>query len=205
MYQNKHTVSGFTLIEMMVAVFIFAVMGTLAYGGLNYILKDQEHLQQAADQLRDMTLAFRYFEHDVNQMIDRPIRNQYQDLQPAFVGNEDKAFSFTHAGWRNPANLVRSKMQRVSYELSDNTLKRYTWGQLDGAIAEEFFSTNLLEGVESIKFRYLDQANQWQDTWPPLNNAASVQQVGIPRALEVTIKVEKMEEIKRLFAAPAIS
>lgn len=205
MYHNKYNAVGFTLIEMMVAVFIFAVMGTLAYGGLNYVLKDQEHLQQAADQLRDMTLAFRYFEHDVNQMIDRPIRNQYQDLQPAFVGNEDKALSFTHAGWRNPANLVRSKMQRVSYELSDSTLKRYTWGQLDGAIAEEFFSTNLLEGVESIKFRYLDQANQWQDSWPPLNNAAAVQQVGIPRALEVTIKVEKMEEIKRLFAAPSLS
>ena len=101
-------------------------------------------------------------------------------------------------------------MQRVSYELDEDTLKRYTWGQLDGAIAEEFFETDLLEGVESIKLRYLDQANQWQTTWPPLNSSSapqigSVQQFNIPRALELTIKVENMEEIKRVFAAPEIT
>ena len=143
-------------------------------------------------------------------MINRSVRNQYQDMQPAFVGNEDKVFSFTHAGWRNPANLVRSKMQRASYELDENILKRHTWGQLDGAIAEEFFTTDLLEGVETIKLRYLDQANQWQTTWPPLNSssvqqAGSIQQFDIPQALELTIKMENMEEIKRLFAAPATS
>ena len=111
---------------------------------------------------------------------------------------------------RNPANLVRSKMQRASYELDENILKRHTWGQLDGAIAEEFFTTDLLEGVETIKLRYLDQANQWQTTWPPLNSssvqqAGSIQQFDIPQALELTIKMENMEEIKRLFAAPATS
>ena len=116
------------------------------------------------------------------------------------MGDEDNALSFTHAGWRNPAKLVRSKLQRVTYELSENTLKRYTWGQLDGAIAEEFFSTDLIEGVENIKLRYL-QGTQWHTTWPPLNSN-SFQDVGIPHAVELTIKVENMDEIRRLFAAP---
>ena len=147
-----------------------------------------------------MQLTFRYLEKDINQLINRSIRNQYQDLQPAFVGDDENALSFTHAGWRNPANLVRSKLQRVTYELSENTLKRYTWGQLDGAIAEEFFSTDLLEDVENIKLRYL-QGSQWHTTWPPLNSV-SFEQVGIPHAVELTIKVENMEEIRRLFAAP---
>jgi len=200
--------SGFTLIEMIIAIFIFSIVSIMAYGGLNYVLKGQNYLQSSSNQLRDMQLTFRYFEKDFNQMINRSVRNQYQDLQPSFVGDEDKAFSFTHAGWRNPADLARSKMQRVSYELYENTLKRYTWGQLDGAIAEEFFTTDLLEGVESIKLRYLDQANQWQTTWPPLNSSSvpqvgSIQKFTIPRALELTIKVENIEEIKRLFATPS--
>ncbi|MGH1536989.1 MAG: type II secretion system minor pseudopilin GspJ [Gammaproteobacteria bacterium] len=199
---------GFTLIEMMIAIFLFSIVSVMAYGGINYVLKGQNYLQSSSNQLKDMQLTFRYFEKDINQMINRSVRNQYQDLQPSFVGNEDKVFSFTHAGWRNPANLTRSKMQRVSYELDENILKRHTWGQLDGAIAEEFFTTDLLEGVESIQLRYLDQANQWQSTWPPLNNSTVqqsgiVQQFDIPRALELTIKMENMEEIKRLFAAPA--
>lgn len=202
--------SGFTLIEVVIATFIFGFVSIMAYGGMNYVLKGQSQLQSSSNQLKDLQLTFRYFEKDINQMINRSVRNQYQDMQPAFVGNEDKVFSFTHAGWRNPANLVRSKMQRVSYELDENILKRHTWGQLDGAIAEEFFTTDLLEGVETIKLRYLDQANQWQTTWPPLNSssvqqAGSIQQFDIPQALELTIKMENMEEIKRLFAAPATS
>ncbi len=202
--------SGFTLIEVVIATFIFGFVSIMAYGGMNYVLKGQSQLQSSSNQLKDLQLTFRYFEKDINQMINRSVRNQYQDMQPAFVGNEDKVFSFTHAGWRNPANLVRSKMQRASYELDENILKRHTWGQLDGAIAEEFFTTDLLEGVETIKLRYLDQANQWQTTWPPLNSssvqqAGSIQQFDIPQALELTIKMENMEEIKRLFAAPATS
>lgn len=205
-YVSKSSL-GFTLIEMMIAIFIFSIISVMAYGGLNYVLKGQSYLQSSSNQLKDMQLTFRYFEKDINQMINRSVRNQYSDLQPSFVGDEDKAFSFTHAGWRNPANLTRSKMQRVSYELDENILKRHTWGQLDGAIAEELFTTDLLEGVESIKLRYY-KLGQWHTTWPPLNNS-SVQQIGtiqqfeIPQALELTIKMENMDEIKRLFAAPS--
>jgi len=205
-----HKNAGFTLIEMMVAVFVFGFVSIMAYGGMNYVLKGESNLRTSSEQLKDMQLTFRYFEKDINQMINRSIRNQYGDIQPSFVGNEDTAFSFTHAGWRNPANLVRSKMQRVAYELSEGTIQRHTLGQLDGAIAEEYFTTDLLEDVESIKLRYLDQANQWQTSWPPLNNSsiqqsATVQQTNMPRALELTLKVENMDEIKPLFAAPSDS
>ena len=201
MHTYKQQILGFTLIEIMVAIFVFAVMSVFAYGGLNQVLKGQKYLQSSSEQLKDLQLTFRYLEKDINQLINRDIRNQYGDLQPALVGDEDKAMSFTHSGWRNPANLVRSKLQRVTYELSENTLKRYTWGQLDGAIAEEYFTTDLLEDVESIKLRYL-QGSQWHLTWPPLNSN-SFQQVGIPNAVELTIKVENMDEIRRLFAAPS--
>ena len=199
-HTTKNSTNGFTLIEMVVAVAIFAVVGVLAYGGLNHVLKNQEHIQDSSERLKNLQLTFRYLERDVSQIIDRSVRNQYGDIQHAFVGDEEKALSFTHSGWRNPANLVRSKLQRVAYELSDNTLIRYSWAHLDGAIAEQFFSTDLLQDVESIVMRYLDQNNQWHSTWPPLNS--NPQTVGIPKALEITITAEPWGESKRLFAAP---
>jgi len=130
---SKNIIAGFTLIEMMIAVFIFGFISILSYGGMNYVLKGENTLRTSAEQFKDLQLTFRYFEKDINQMINRSIRNQYGDIQPSFVGDEDKAFSFTHTGWRNPANQVRSKMQRVAYEVDENTLQRHTWGQLDGA------------------------------------------------------------------------
>ena len=196
-YKHK---SGFTLIEMVVAIAIFAVVGVLAYGGLNHVLKNQEHIQDSEKRLKNLQLTFRYLERDISQIIERSVRNQYGDIQFAFIGDEDKAISFTHSGWRNPANLARSKLQRVTYELSENTLKRYTWAQLDGAIAEEYFSTNLLEDIESLSMRYLDSGNQWHSVWPPLNR--NPESVGIPKALEITIKAEPWDEIKRIFAGP---
>ena len=199
----KHTDSsfrGFTLIEMVVAIAIFAVVSVLAYGGLNHVLKNQEHIQDSAKRLKNLQLTFRYLERDVGQIIDRSVRNQYGDTQFAFVGDEDKAVSFTHSGWRNPANLVRSKLQRVTYELSEDTLKRYNWAQLDGAIAEEYFTTNLLDDVESISMRYMDPNRQWHDTWPPLNS--NPQNIGIPIALEITVKAKPWGEVKRIFAGP---
>ena len=59
---------GFTLIEMMIAIFIFSIVSIMAYGGINYVLKGQNYLQTSSDQLRDMQLTFRYFEKDINQM-----------------------------------------------------------------------------------------------------------------------------------------
>ena len=197
---NKVYQTGFTLIEMVVAIAIFAVVGVLAYGGLNRTLSSQAHIQESAEILKDLQLTFRYFERDISQLINRSIRNQYGDIQNSVIGDENKAVSFTHSGWRNPANLVRSHLQRVTYELSENTLTRYTWAHLDGAIAEEYFATDLMKGVESFSVRYLDLANQWHTRWPPLN--INAQQIGMPRALEITIKLETMDEIKRLFASP---
>lgn len=198
---HKYKQTGFTLIEMVVAVAIFAVVGILAFGGLNAVVNGQESLKNSAQQLKQLQLTFRYLERDFGHFINRPIRDNYGDLQYAITGDEETAVSFSHSGWRNPANLVRSKVQRVTYAYSENTLTRYTWAHLDGAEPEESFDSKLLEDVESFKLRYLDRANQWHTTWPPLNNS-NPQQLPPPKTLEITIKYSNWDEIKRLFVLP---
>ena len=198
-HHNKH--SGFTLVELLIATFIFAIVSAMATGGLNYILNGQESLKQSTLQLKKLQLAFRYLERDLGHFINRPIRDNFGDMQHAIAGDEDKIISFTHSGWRNPANLVRSKVQRVTYEFSENTLTRHTWGHLDGADPEESFDSKILDDVESFKLRYLDRANQWHTTWPPLNNS-NPQQLPPPKTIEVTIKYSNWGDIKRLFVLP---
>jgi len=192
--------SGFTLIEMVIAVAIFAVISALAFGGLNAVVNGQESLKNSTQQLKQLQLAFRYLERDLTHFINRPIRDNFGDLQGAIIGDENTVLTFSHSAWRNPANLVRSKIQRVTYEYADNTLTRHTWAHLDGAAPEESFDAKLLENVESITLRYLQGDNSWHTTWPPLNN--SNQAILPPKTLEITIKYENWEEIKRLFVLP---
>ncbi len=196
----RNKLPGFTLIEMVIAVAIFAVIGVLAFGGLNAVVNGQESIKVSAQQLKDLQLTFRYLERDLGHFINRPIRDNFGDLQGAIIGDDEKTLSFSHSGWRNPANLVRSKIQRVTYEFSENALTRYTWSHLDGAEPEDSFESVILENVESFKLRYLQDDNSWHPTWPPVGSGGRV--IEPPKTLEVIIKYENWDEIKRLFVLP---
>ena len=82
------------------------------------------------------------------KVILRFSQDQYGDSQPAFVADGDNRLSFTYSGWRNPAGLSRSVIQRISYQIDeDDNLVRYSWNRLDGAIPEDARDVVLIEGI----------------------------------------------------------
>ena len=192
---------GFTLIEIVVALAVFAVVGTMAFTGLNGILKQQAALQQRSDQIKSLQLALKYLERDISQIIARPVRDQYGDRQPAFSADEDSIMSFTYSGWRNPAGLSRSHLQRVAYEISEEEeLIRHTWNRLDGAISEESRSVPLLVDVENFEWQFLNQGNVWETRWPPLNSRQD--NTSLPRAVSVSFSIQPWGKITRVIPVP---
>ena len=71
--------AGFTLLELLVAVAVFAVVGVMAYGGLQAVMSQQQRTNEHAQRLADLQLAYRVMQRDLEQLIDRPIRNEYGD------------------------------------------------------------------------------------------------------------------------------
>jgi general secretion pathway protein J len=189
---------GFTLIELLVAVGVFAVLSALAYGGLNSVLATQSYTQEQAERLQTLQLSMRHIQRELEQIADRPVRDQYGDEQAALILEPLPTLSLTHAGWRNPSGQTRSQLQRVSYELEENTLYRIVWPMLDGAEAEKVLRTKLLDNVEKLEIRVLDRDEKWHTEWPPLETEPTGE--SLPLAVELSLTVEPWGTIRRLIA-----
>ena len=196
----KHKSAGFTLIEIVVALGVFAIVGIMASTGLNAILKWQSNLEARSDQIKSIQLTLKYLEKDINRAISRPIRDQYGDSQPAFSSDGESIMSLTYSGWRNPAGLLRSNLQRVAYEIDEKELIRHSWNRLDGAISEDAREVILLEEVEELEMEFLNQANAWVDRWPPLN--INPNDAGLPRAVLITFNAQPLGKISRIITVP---
>ena len=149
---------GFTLLEMLITIAIFALMYVVAVEFLSSTMNNRDTLSEGATELEDAQRAVTYLTLDFEQMIARPVRDPYGDPQPALIGN-DNYVEFTRLGWANPFALRRrSEMQRVVYAFEDEKLYRRYWPVLDTNVATEFQEDVLLDGVADFKVRYLDQA-----------------------------------------------
>jgi general secretion pathway protein J len=104
----------------------------------------------------------------------------------------------THSGWSNPAGLPRSTLQRVSYRLENNRLRRDYWTVLDRPMTAEPASTVLIDKVRAISFRYMDANGGWHDQWPPQGFSAPNATRALPIAVEFTLELEDWGKIVRL-------
>ena len=82
---------GFTLLEILIALAIFAIMSMMAYAGLAAILDARASTVPRSQQLAQLQTTLYLFNEDLNQVINRPIRDQFGSSEPAFSigrGNE---------------------------------------------------------------------------------------------------------------------
>jgi type II secretion system protein J len=104
----------------------------------------------------------------------------------------------TRGGWSNTAGQQRSTLQRVSYALIDDVLKRSYTTALDTVQGVNPVVQDLLSGVKTIQFRYLDANQAWQNAWPPPTVQGPDSWRARPVAVEVTIEFKDWGRIRRL-------
>lgn len=192
MMGNKRQIRGFTLIEVLIAVAVFGLMATMAYSGLNSSLNISREAEKRSDQLHRLQLAMALIQRDLTQISTHQSRDEFGDLQPALLSDTKAEYllEFSRSGWRNPANQIRSTLQRVGYVLEDNKLYREYWAHFHRGPNEKPVRGLLLEGIAEIRFEFLDPSMQWQQQWPPVNTPPTV----MPVAMRVTAIPTKNED-----------
>ncbi len=194
---------GFTLIELLVAMFLLAILGTAGFQMLFQITATRDRIDAQSVRLSELQRTFYWLAEDVTQIADRPVRSAVDlELTPLqFNLQGENLFEFTRAGWANPAADVspaRSNLQRVAYGLEGDKLIRQYWYHLDPVDEAPSRRRQLLKGVDSLSFRFMDPEGEWQESWPPTD----VEDPGMPIAIEFNLELEDYGEVTRVFAPP---
>lgn len=202
---NKPKVTGFTLIEVLVAMSVFAIMSVMAYGGLESVIRSHDQTRAGMKRLQQIQMTMLNLQRDFEQINSRHASDELggQLLSLNTTQNQDWLVQFTRNGWNNPAKLPRSNLQRVAYRLEEgddtNQLMRIYWPYVDRASDDQAVEKMLIDNVKSVKIRFLDSKRKWQEQWPPVNASPDASLSDTPGAIEFTLELEDWGEIKRLF------
>lgn len=201
--------AGFTLVEILVAIAIAAILATMAFSAMSEAMQNRERIKAAQARLVGLQFTVRSLVQDFSQLAPRPVRVPLGEGYEAAVLGQPGTFSqvvLSRTGWTNPAGLTRSGLQRVRYQVRDGVLYRDYWLALDAQPEPEPVQRALIDGVEGFTLRYMSEGRQWQDHWPSPQPDAGDQMRYLrwrPIAVEITLRLRDWGTITRIVEVPA--
>jgi general secretion pathway protein J len=206
--------AGFTLIEVLIAMFIMAVIFAIGYRALNQAMKERDAINVSQQRVTEIQRGMRVVAQDFAQIEARAARDTQGggNLQAALVadGRDNVLLTFSRAGWSNPAGLQRPAEQRVRYSFVDGSLVREHWVSVDPALNTEPRQRVVLTHIKSAEVRFLDPVTRnWRTDWPPVGASGpvgpmNVDEVLLPRplAIEFTVVFDDWGRVQRVFEIP---
>jgi len=192
---------GFTLIEILVAMAIFAVIALISYRTLSSLFEVREHLQKQSGRLRDTALFFARLDSDLSGLLDREtitadgLRAHPLVLTASPQYADDAALSFSRTGFADIDGLVGAP-QRVGYRLKDGKIEWLLWSGLDQAPRSAPTAYAALSGVQDVAWRAVDVGGSPLDRWPQPGR----EKEPFPAGLQLTITLTGGEVVSRTIA-----
>lgn len=214
---------GFTLLEMIVVIGIFAVFAAMAYGGLNTVLSARGQIDSNLARAAEYDRAYLRLRSDFQNAAGRSVRAGDGEPLPAFYfDGYNKRIEFTRGGWLNLLGLPRSSFERVSYllddkpedgaigksSLDDRRLVRRSWLLLDRAPQTQPVELTLLAHVADMGIRFLGATGAWSDSWPADQRTTTPQEqasVRPPSAIEIKLRTKDWGDLRFVFQVGAES
>jgi len=198
---SGHRQRGFTLLEILVATVILAIMGLMAYRAVSEARVAVGNAESHLERLRAAQRTMQLVASDFRTLTRRPVRESIGDGYRAALLRDPNASTLvelSRAGWPNGAGTPRGTVQRVVYRLEDGKLFREHWTVLDATLATQPVRRELLDGVERVDIRYMTRGREWITEWPQLGTTGDQELYARPLAVEVTIVLNDYGEIRRL-------
>lgn len=194
---------GFTLLEVLIALFIFAILGVIVSMGLRRIIRTSAHIKKIDQEVSAWQMAMVLWERDVSQMAPKQLKNSAGETLPVLVGREH-VLAFTRGGLLNPLLMQnRSTLARVGYRLENHQLIRSVWPHLNQQKGDWPIPTVLLSHIQSLSFQYVDEHNVIQTHWPlSTKGGKSHPSTWLPKAVLLTLTTEDGYQLTRLVALP---
>jgi general secretion pathway protein J len=195
---------AFTLLEILVAMAIAALIGVGAMKVLDSATISHKNIKAKGSRYNEIERALLFLSNDLQQLAPRQFRDEFGDLKDNLSSDDSIGkthLSFTRLGRRNPANLPRSNLEKLTYLLDEKTLQRISYMYPDGMSTEQGLARDVLHNVDSFVVNFFD-GEQWNDFWPvnagggERNENASEK---LPVAIKVSLELSDIGLVERLY------
>ena len=158
MYANIKE-SGFTLVEVLISLFIFALISAGTMGAMFQTFAAKDRLDIASAELADVAAFRSILRADMGAMVLRPMRDGVGGIENFLVTTRNPAdpnaiLTFTRLGRSNPAGAARGQAERVRYLLRDGQFIRESLAHENPAQRDRWSGRVLLENIENIELEY---------------------------------------------------
>ncbi len=184
---------GYTLIELLIAVAILALISVMAFRGLASVIETRSHLAEENRKWHDLALFFSRFGEDLSRPEHRPVMDASGIMQPEFAGKPSYSdpleanILFTRMGYEDEGG------ERIGYRFNQGKIEELVWAHLDQAPGTTPEIYTLLDEVKSFELRYLAINDTWVLFWPLPGQPQ-------PKAVEATVTLASGEKIVRIFS-----
>ncbi|MCE0493859.1 type II secretion system minor pseudopilin GspJ [Vibrio salinus] len=189
---------GFTLIEMLVAVAILAMLSLLAYQILYQVQISNDVSEKKSQQINTLQKAIIVLDSDFRQIADRKFRtngaessDQKLFWEDGLLGKQGKSLLFTRLGWGNHQwQFPRGEVIKVGYRLNAGKLERLWWRYPDTVVGDTGNVTTVLDGVSAFDVRFYYDG-KWLNHWD--------KEDVLPAALSVRLMLDDYGKIERTY------
>ena len=160
---NKRS-RGFTLIEVMVAISVFATLSFSAYQVVNQVQRSNALSLEKSERIKELQRSLVFLDNDFRQIVARQFRGNGEKADGKLISADDylldsesQGILFVRLGWKNPQEAFpRGEITKVGYRVVENKLERLWWRYPDTPVGQKPVVTPLIDGVEEIKFEFYD-------------------------------------------------
>lgn len=191
---------GFTLLEMLIAIAIFAMIGLASNAVLSTVLTNDEVTRTFSTRLKALQQGFGAIERDLAQMVARTPRlleggrgSTVFQTGNDILDSESEALVFYRLGWLNPDGLLpRGSLQSVAYVMHEGRLERWYFPYPEPEFGAEPIKTVVIDKVLSVEYSFF-----MDDKWE-----RKVEATKLPKAIAMEIEIEGLGKIQRKFLLP---
>lgn len=199
--RSKH---GFTLIEVLIALSVFAILATITSSSLYYAFNTRARVTVQAERLNALQMAISLIQQETRQIVNRPVRGNDMRLFSGFIG-QDHYLEFTRDGHVNPGSLEkRSNLKRSALVCEKNKLLYRTWVNLDPAQRNDYEDKTLLDNLSDCGFAYLNQALQVLPEWRDQSATPNPHADPLPKAIQMNLRLNDWGDLNLLFILPGV-
>jgi general secretion pathway protein J len=201
---------GFTLLELLVAITVLAVVSLIAWRGLDALVSTRERLEPEVDDVRALLTVFGQMERDLAHIV-----------QPSFLGLRESPLVARIADGSTLLELARVapagpqqpiEVQAVFYRVIEGTLIRQAtppMARFAAAGSEQFETARLLANVTSIDVRLWRTGQGWLapgeivDAGTPMPGAPPPRADAFAPGVELTLTRTDGKVYRRVFLVGA--